>query len=77
MNAAPPKGDPVDRAVAAYYRTGGSSVPHPSNNPAVVKHNGKQYVVLDNVNGVLAVYRIRNNGYLKQLKRWPPELEGR
>jgi hypothetical protein len=35
----------------------------------------KSYVALRNVNGMLAVYRVRNNGALKRLKRWPAELE--
>jgi len=32
----------------------------------------KHYVVLNNVKGVLAVYRIKNDG---MLRRWPPEVE--
>ena len=32
-------------------------------------------MVLNNVSGVLAVYRVRNNGFLKELKRWPAEIE--
>ena len=35
---------------------------------------GKDYVVLRNVRGVLKVYRVRNDGVLKGLKRWPAEL---
>jgi hypothetical protein len=74
MPVAQPKGDPVSRAFAAYFREATWSPPQPSNSSGVVEHKGKQYVVLENVNGVLAVYRIRNNGYLKQLKRWPAAL---
>ena len=38
-------------------------------------HDGLQYVVLRNVNGLLAVYRIRpDNGVIRRLKRWPAEL---
>ena len=83
MPAAQPKGDPVSRAFAAYFRQphdfmgAAWSPPQPSSGSGVEEHKGKQYVVLHNVNGVLAVYRIRNNGYLKQLKKWPAALEGR
>jgi hypothetical protein len=85
--SAQPKGDPVSRAFAAYFkycdriRYGGQSrsepapwVDQPSSGSGVVEHKGKEYVVLENCNGVLAVYRIRNNGYLKQLRRWPTEV---
>jgi hypothetical protein len=36
---------------------------------------GKRYVVLRNTKGVLAVYRVRNDGILKGLRRWPAALE--
>jgi hypothetical protein len=75
MQAAPPQGDPVDRAFAAYFRTGERHAPIPSNRSGVIEHKGKRYVVLENVNGILAVYRIRNNGALKRLRRWPAVLE--
>ncbi len=66
------------RAFAAYYqylRKGGYSETQPSNTSCVQDYNGKHYAVLENVNGVLAVYRIKNDGYLKKLQRWPKELE--
>ena len=37
----------------------------------VEKHAGMHYVILRNMRGVLAVYRVRNDGVLKSLKRWP------
>ena len=40
----------------------------------IEKYEGKEYVVLRNVRGVLAVYRLRNDGLLKRLRRWPTEL---
>ena len=40
-----------------------------------VNLDGREYVRLANVNGVLAVWRVRNDGMLKRLKRWPAELE--
>jgi hypothetical protein len=42
-----------------------------------VEHEGLQYIRLTNVNGILAVYRVRIvNGepVLKGLKRWPAAL---
>jgi hypothetical protein len=43
----------------------------------VVTHAGLQYVILRNVDGVLAVYRVRtDNGLLRRMKRWPAELCG-
>lgn len=66
----------VRRAFAAYYRgPGGELRPHPANDSGFETFKGKEYIVLRNVNGVLAVYRIRNDGTLKRLKRWPEEVE--
>lgn len=61
------------RAFAAYFRAGGTD--QPANTSGVVTHNGRRYVALHNVNGVLAVYRVRNDGILRRLRRWPSELE--
>jgi hypothetical protein len=63
--------DVTRRAFAAYFRSGGIDQP---NSSGVVEHNGKVYVVLENVNGILAVYRVRNDGMLKRLCRWPTDL---
>lgn len=41
---------------------------------SISSYAGRSYVVLDNANGILAVYRIRDDGVLKRLRRWPPEL---
>jgi hypothetical protein len=39
---------------------------------------GKQYVVLrDAGGGTMAVYRVRNDGMLKRLKRWPSVIDER
>jgi hypothetical protein len=47
----------------------------PSNRLGRVKEiDGKSYAVLQNANGILAVYRLRNDGVLKALKRWPEAL---
>ena len=37
-------------------------------------HYGKRYIVLRNSKGTLAVYRVRRDGGLKILKRWPAIL---
>ena len=73
--------DLTRRATAAYYRKGSGQdgqVMQPS--PAMLReHKGLHYVVLKNVRGVLAVYRVRivnGEAVLKGLKRWPSELEG-
>jgi len=69
------------RALAAYFKyadAGDGKVMQPSA-PEVVEHNGLKYVRLSNVNGTLAMYRVRVvNGkeVLKGLKRWPKVLEG-
>jgi hypothetical protein len=66
------------RAMTAWFRAcraEGAIADQPANDSGPVVHEGKQYVVLRNVRGVLAVYRVRNDGVLKRLKRWPSELE--
>lgn len=72
--------DLIRRAIAAYYRAadiGLGQVMHPS--AQVVEIDGLTYVHLTNVNGTLAVYRVRTvNGVavLKGLKRFPKALQG-
>jgi hypothetical protein len=39
------------------------------------EHKGLSYVVLRDGSRTLAVYRIKNDGHLHRLKRWPPELD--
>lgn len=64
----------LQRAMAAYFRGGGTD--QPGRTESGVETVGElQYVVLRNVRGVLAVYRVRNDGMLKGLKRWPKELD--
>ena len=63
------------RALAAWFRTGGTD--RPTEDSGVVKHNKLQYVVLKSGRGagaVLAVYRVRNQGMLRRLRRWPSGL---
>jgi hypothetical protein len=68
------------RATRAYFvaaRKHGGAVNQPGSHDSTVETDSREkaYVVLRNVNGVLAVYRIRNDGVLKGLKRWPKEIE--
>lgn len=64
----------LQRALAAYFRSGGTDQPA-ARACGVETVEGLQYAVLRNGGGVLAVYRVRNDGMLKRLKRWPKELD--
>jgi hypothetical protein len=67
----------LKRAFAAYYRSYGESASIPSGNDpltGVVNLNGKRYVYLGNHGGLLAAYRIGNNGLLRRLRRVPKEI---
>ena len=73
-----------NRALAAYFRTAASAVGAVAsvNPPGIVQEvatkDGLRYVVLSNVNGILAVYRVRivnGDEVLKGLKRYPRELD--
>ena len=60
------------RAQAAYFRSEGEGACIPrGESDLLCDEEGKYYVALSNCNGVLAVYRVRNDGMLKRLKRWP------
>jgi hypothetical protein len=65
----------TDAAFAAYHRSDGDTAPIPANASGVVEHGGKVYVRLVNANGTLAVYRVRNDGALKRLARWPAQVD--
>ena len=71
----------IQRAFSAYYAAGrqesGGMIDQPSTGlSGIEQYDGRQYVVLCNGNGVLAVYRIKTDGILKRLKRWPASIEG-
>ena len=76
---APPQklldGDFLRRAYAAYFREGesnGYTMDQPAQGSSGVEsYDGKYYVVLRNVRGVLKVYRVLNNNALKGLRRYP------
>lgn len=58
------------RAMAAWFRSGGRDQPA----GPIMEHEigGKRYVVLENCNGLMAVYRYRLEiDRLKALRRWP------
>ncbi len=68
------------RALAAWYRTAASdgvAIDAPSGGAGVAEHDGRLYVVLQNVRGTLALYRVQNDGVLRRMKRWPPEVAAR
>ena len=67
--------DLIRRAFAAHFRASSEGQPlQPSSTSDVRTVDGKTYVVLRNTNGIMRVYRVRNDGMLKGLKRWPAEL---
>lgn len=66
--------DITRRAFAAHFRAGNTEQPS-AGSSGVESHKNLEYVVLRNTHGsVLAVYRVRNDGILKGLKRWPAEI---
>jgi hypothetical protein len=67
-------GSYMDRAFRAYFRSGETEQPS-SDSSTLEECQGLRYIVLRNCNGVLAVYRIRNSGRLKRLKRWSIQIE--
>jgi hypothetical protein len=68
----------VTRASRAYFtaskKKGCSAPDQPSSSSDVTEIAGKRYVVLNNVNGILAVYGLKNDGVLKRLEHWPESL---
>lgn len=68
----------IARALAAYYRSAAVNgmVKHPSaRSYRGIAGNGLPYVVLmASTNEILAVYRIRPQGLLKRLRRWPADV---
>jgi hypothetical protein len=68
----------LSRAIAAHAQAAareGAIYEQPSASESGLEEvRGKQYVVLRNTHGILRVYRVRNDGVLKGLRRWPAEL---
>jgi hypothetical protein len=69
MNGTALNTDPLTRAYAAYSRSG--SVDLPSSGSDAIVFGGKTYVVLRNVHGILAVYRLLKCGQLRRLRCYP------
>ena len=67
--------DIEERAHRAYHRRfcGALSYDQPTTNPDFYQEGGVQYVVLYNVNGVLAVYRVLKTGGLQWTEYIPQE----
>ena len=73
----------LQRAFAAYYldaarrqREEGVAVAQPESAASDEEElHGKAYVVLRNRSQTLAVYRIKPNGFLRRLKRWPKAID--
>lgn len=67
------------RAFAAYFRRAaadGGQLMQPAEGSSSVETIGDlTYAVLRNNDQTLAVYRVRNDGQLKGLKRWPAALD--
>ena len=63
----------IRRAIAAWFRAGdGYPLPQPNAAISTIEsHRDRDYIVLRNVNGPLAVYRHKTNGLLKRLVRIP------
>ena len=59
------------RAIEAYLRRGGTEQP---TTPHTFNIGNKSYVVLSGVRGILAVYRITPDGYVRRLVRYPRAL---
>lgn len=67
--------DLMRRAYAAYFRNKEFTDQPSQADSDIEEHGGKKYVVLRNVRSVLAVYRVRNDGMLKRLERWPDSIK--
>lgn len=68
------------RAMTALYRStlrDGATPQQPAESASGIVSDkaGRQHVVLNNAHGLLAVYRIKADGTLRRLKRWPKEVE--
>ena len=69
--------DLTRRAFRAYFRASEPWADQPANYSGLTEWQGKQYVVLENCNGPLAVYRVRTDGRLMRLVSWPAEVSER
>jgi hypothetical protein len=56
------------RTFKAYNHRFGLESPIPCSNVEYYEHQGKDYAVLSNINGILAIYRIMSDESLKCIK---------
>jgi hypothetical protein len=73
MHGAASNSNLLSRAYAAYFRSG--AVDLPSNRSDEIVFGGKTYVVLRNVHGILAIYRLLKCGQLRRLRCYPAGLD--
>jgi hypothetical protein len=69
----------TDRAVRAYAtraRREGLTYHQPSNVSGVCEYDGQDFVLLENISGPIAVYRVKGDGHLEFVREehWPAEL---
>ena len=64
----------IRRATAAWLRSGGE--PDGLTGHARTRADGKAHVAVCRGGRPVALYRLRNDGKLKRLRRWPAELKG-
>ena len=66
----------INRAFAAYFReaTREGAILQPGSTGHLCEFRGKHYVVLGSGAASCRVYRVRNDGVLKGLKRWTREI---
>jgi hypothetical protein len=60
-----------NRLFAAWFKSGGLEQPSTADAYTI---DGKEYAVLYNTNGVLAVYDVSDDGRLKRLEQYPEEI---
>jgi hypothetical protein len=70
--------DLLRRAFRAWF-SGNDYPDQPRNTSAVERHGSHLYVVLRGGRGPsdepMAVYRVKNDGVLRRLRRWPKDIE--
>ena len=66
----------IHRAFAAYFREAAreGAILQPASTGHLCEFRGKRYVVLGSGADSCRVYRVRNDGVLKRLRRWPREI---